>query len=139
MLWLTQIQKIGVVFTACGVLFFILGVFSLFSARLLAMGNVLFVMGVVMIIGPQKTLVFFTRPQKLRGSICFVLGLLLIFMKRSFWGFLLEMVGILGLFGEFFPTLVQFMRSLPFVGPLLSHPLVAPVIDRLAGVRVLPI
>lgn len=139
MLWLSQLQKIGVVFTAGGVFFFIMGVLSLFSARLLAMGNVLFVLGVVMIIGPTKTLVFFTRPQKLRGSICFIIGLLLIFMKRSFWGFLCEMVGVLGLFGEFFPVLIQFLRSLPFIGPLLRHPIVAPVLDKLAGVRVLPI
>lgn len=139
MLWLTQLQKLGVVFTAGGVFFFVAGVLSFFSARLLAMGNVLFVAGVVMVIGPQKTIVFFTRPQKLRGSLCFVLGLVLIFAKRPFWGFLLEMFGILGLFGEFFPTLVQFLRSLPFVGPLLNHPIVAPVVDRIAGVRVLPI
>ncbi|CDK26417.1 unnamed protein product [Kuraishia capsulata CBS 1993] len=28
---------------------------------------------------------------------------------------------------------------MPIIGPLLSHPFVAPVLDRLAGVRVLPV
>lgn len=139
MIWLTQAQKIGVFFTASGVLFFVMGVLSLFSARMLSMGNILFIIGVVMIIGPQRTIVFFTRPAKLRGSVCFALGVLMILFKWSFFGFLVEMFGVLGLFGEFFPTLVQFLRSLPLIGPLLQHPLVAPVVDKLAGIRVLPI
>ncbi|OWB58207.1 hypothetical protein B5S28_g4209 [[Candida] boidinii] len=103
------------------------------------MGNILFIIGLVLIIGPQKTVYFFTRPQKIRGSVCFLLGIFLIFTKRSFLGFLIESFGILGLFGDFFAVIVQFLRSLPIVGPLLSHPIIAPVIDRIAGVRVLPV
>lgn len=103
------------------------------------MGNILFLIGLALIMGPRKTGYFFARPEKLRGSVCFLLGILLIFLKHSFLGLIIESFGILGLFGEFFATMVQFLRTLPFVGPVLSHPLVAPVVDKLAGVRVLPI
>lgn len=139
MIWLTQTQKFGVFFTSAGTLLFFLGVLSLFDAGLLAMANILFIIGIVLIIGTHKTFYFFTRPQKIRGTICFAIGILLILSKHSFFGFIIETFGILALFGEFFATLVQFLRSMPIIGPFLSHPFVAPVVDKLAGVRVLPI
>lgn len=63
----------------------------------------------------------------------------MILFKWTFIGFLIESLGIIGLFGDFFAVVVQFLRSLPVIGPLLSHPSVAPYVDRLAGVRVLPV
>lgn len=139
MVWLSEVQKYGVGFTAGGVLFFLLGIVALFDSALLALGNLLFVIGVVLIIGPQKTVVFFTRATKIRGTVCFVVGILLILFKWSFVGFIVEAVGILQLFGDFFAVIITFLRSMPFIGPILSHPYVAPAIDRLAGVRVLPV
>jgi hypothetical protein len=127
MVWLSELQKYGVGFTAGGVIFFLLGVLTLFDSALLALGNLLFIIGVILIIGPQKTVVFFTRPQKIRGSICFVVGILLILCKWSFFGFIVEAVGILQLFGDFFGVIISFMRQLPVIGPILSHPYVAPV------------
>ncbi|ODQ80532.1 hypothetical protein BABINDRAFT_47552 [Babjeviella inositovora NRRL Y-12698] len=139
MIWLSELQKFGVAFTAAGVLFFIFGVLTFFDAALLALGNILFVIGLILIIGPQKTVAFFTRPQKRRGTICFVIGIMLILSKRSFIGFFVECFGILGLFGDFFAVVVQFLRSLPYIGDVLSHPAVAPFIDRIAGVNHLPV
>lgn len=139
MLWLTETQKFGVFFTSAGSLFFFLGIMSFFDSSLLILSNILFIIGVILIIGTQKTLYFFTRPEKIRGTISFVVGLVLLLSKHSFYGFIFESFGILALFGEFFATLVQFLRSLPFIGPVLSHPAVAPVVDKIAGVRVLPI
>jgi hypothetical protein len=139
MIWLSQTQRFGVFFTTAGAFLFFLGVVSFFDAAFLAMANILFIIGIFLIIGTQKTLYFFTRPQKVRGTIAFLIGIILILTKHSFFGFIVETFGILALFGEFFATLVQFLRSLPFIGPVLSHPMVAPVIDRIAGVRVLPI
>jgi hypothetical protein len=139
MIWLTERQKFGVGFTAGGFFFFMLGIFTFFDSGFLALGNVLFIIGLVLIIGPQRTITFFTRPNKIRGSLCFMLGILLILLKHSFFGFILESFGILGLFGDFFGTIVQFLRSVPYVGTLLSHPYVAPTIDKLAGINTLPI
>lgn len=112
---------------------------TFFDSALLAMGNILFIIGLVLIIGPQRTITFFTRPQKMRGTICFLFGILLILSKRSFIGFILESFGILGLFGDFFGTIVQFLRSVPIIGDVLSHPLIAPAIDKAAGINTLPI
>lgn len=122
-----------------GVFFFGLGVITFFDSALLAFGNVLFIAGLTLIIGLQKTFYFFARPQKARGSLCFVLGIVLILMKRSFIGFAIECFGILALFGDFFGVILSFLRSLPIIGSVLNNPAIAPVVDRLAGTRILPV
>lgn len=112
---------------------------AFFDSAFLALGNILFVIGLILIIGPQRTVTFFTRPTKMRGTLCFCTGILLILAKRSFIGFIIECFGILGLFGDFFGTIVQFLRSIPYIGDLLSHPMIAPTIDRMAGINTLPV
>lgn len=135
---LTEIE-FGVGFTAGGIFFFLFGIMAFFDSAFLALGNILFVIGLILIIGPQRTVTFFTRPTKMRGTLCFCTGILLILAKRSFIGFIIECFGILGLFGDFFGTIVQFLRSIPYIGDLLSHPMIAPTIDRLAGINTLPV
>lgn len=122
-------------FTAGGIFFFFFGIMTFFDSGFLALGNLLFIIGLILIIGPQRTVAFFTRPTKIRGTVAFAVGIILILMKRSFIGFIVEAFGILGLFGDFFGTIVQFLRSIPYIGDVLSHPFIAPTIDRLAGIN----
>lgn len=63
----------------------------------------------------------------------------MILCKWTFLGFLIESLGIVGLFGDFFGVVLQLLRSIPVIGPILSHPAIAPVLDRIAGVSVLPV
>lgn len=96
-----------------------LGIMLFFDAALLALGNVcspqvcvfsllahtehlaqmLFLSGLTLIIGPQNTFRFFARKQKLRGTACFIGGILLVFMKYAFIGMIVEIFGFLNLFG----------------------------------------
>ena len=66
------------------------------------MGNILFLVGITLLLGPQRTFLFFARRQKWRGSAAFWAGILLILLRWTFVGFLVECVGIFYLFGEFF-------------------------------------
>ncbi|ESU12477.1 hypothetical protein FGSG_06391 [Fusarium graminearum PH-1] len=116
-MWLTDTQKIGVVFCSGG--------FANFLSRL-AMGNILFLIGLTIIIGPQKTLLFFARKQKAKGTAAFFLGLILIFMKWTFIGFLVEAYGIVVLFGDFLGTIAGFAQGLPVVGPYIGM-----IVDRI--------
>ncbi|KAL4074166.1 Got1/Sft2-like family-domain-containing protein [Scleroderma citrinum] len=134
-MWLSDAQKIGVALTTFGVLFMVLGVMLFFDAALLALGNLLFLSGLTLIIGPQKTFYFFARKQKLRGTICFLGGVVLVFLKYPFIGMIVETFGFLNLFGDFFPVILTFLRQVPFVGALLSLSYIRPVVDRLAGSR----
>lgn len=129
----------GVVSTAAGVVFFLLGILAFFDSSLLAIGNILFVIGVVLIIGPTRTIYFFARPTKIKPTIFFFGGITLILFKHSFIGFIVEGVGILSLFGDFLGTIVQFLRNIPVVGALLRHPLIEPYINRVAGLDTLPV
>ncbi|CCK70412.1 Got1p KNAG_0E01480 [Huiozyma naganishii CBS 8797] len=138
-MWLSESQRFGVAFTFGGFLFFMFGIITFFDRALLALGNILFLIGLLLIIGTQKTLVFFTRPTKRRGTLFFTFGILLILFKWTFTGFIVETIGIFGLFGDFFGVVVQFLRSMPIIGPILSMPPIAPIIDRIAGVSVLPV
>jgi len=132
---LTDGQKIGVALTSFGALFMMLGVILFFDGALLALGNVLFLSGLTLIIGPQKTFYFFARKQKLRGTVCFIGGILLVFLKWPLIGVIVETFGFLNLFGDFFPVILTFLRQLPFVGNLLNMPYIRDVADRLAGSR----
>ena len=92
--------------------------------------QILFVIGLTIIIGPQKTLLFFARRQKLKGTAAFFGGLALILMRWAFIGFLVELYGIFILFGDFLGTIAGFARNIPVIGPYIGM-----LVDR-AGVSV---
>lgn len=58
------------------------------------MGNILFLIGLTIIIGPQKTLSFFARRQKWKGTLAFFSGLILILARWALLGFMVELYGI---------------------------------------------
>ncbi|KAH9971106.1 hypothetical protein BGW80DRAFT_1323778, partial [Lactifluus volemus] len=90
---------IGVGLTSFGALFMLLGVMLFFDGALLALGNVLFLGGLSLIIGSQKTFYFFARKNKLRGTACFFGGILLVFLKWQAIGVFVEMFVFLNLSG----------------------------------------
>lgn len=101
--------------------FFLLGgVLLFFDRALLAMGNLLFLFGISLLLGPQRTFLFFARRQKWRGSLAFFLGLGLILARWPLVGFVVELYGIFVLFGEFFKTIAAFAYNIPVVGPYLA-------------------
>ncbi|OBZ68048.1 putative Golgi transport protein 1 [Grifola frondosa] len=120
-------DRIGVALTSFGALFMLLGVILFFDGALLALGNILFVSGLTLIIGPHKTFYFFARKQKLRGTVCFIGGILLVFFKWPFVGVIVETFGFLNLFGDFFPVILTFLRQLPVIGHILSLPYIRDV------------
>ncbi|KAI9631990.1 Got1/Sft2-like family-domain-containing protein [Dioszegia hungarica] len=134
-MWLSDTQKIGIALVAFGIFFQFLGIMLLFDGPLLALGNILFVSGLPLIIGPTKTFYFFSRREKWRGTLCFFGGILLVFCKWPITGIAIEFVGFVGLFGSFFPVILQALRQAPIIGTFLSLPYIRQGADRLAGVR----
>ncbi|KAI0908083.1 hypothetical protein F4823DRAFT_564139 [Ustulina deusta] len=82
--------------------------------------QILFLIGLTIIIGPQKTLLFFARRQKAKGTGAFFAGLLLILLRWPLIGFLVELYGIVILFGDFFGTIAGFARNIPVIGPYVG-------------------
>lgn len=87
--------------------------------------QVLFLIGLTLIIGMQKTVIFFARRQKLKGTAAFVIGIVLILLRWPLVGFLVELYGIFVLFGDFFSTIGGFAGNIPVVGPYIQQ-----VLDR---------
>ncbi|KAJ9138893.1 Protein transport [Pleurostoma richardsiae] len=119
-MWLSDTQKIGVAFCTGGGFFLIGGVVLFFDRAMLAMGNILFLIGLTIIIGPAKTLLFFARKQKAKGTAAFFGGLALILLRWPLVGFCVELYGIMVLFGDFLGTIAGFARNAPVVGPYIG-------------------
>ena len=127
-------KKIGIALTTFGLIFLFLGVLLFFDSGLLAIGNVLFLIGIVLLIGPHRTVhFFFGRRGKLRGTICFLLGITMVLYGWAVIGMLIEVFGILNLFGNFFPIIIVFIRQTPIIGPLISKPPISTWIDSAFG------
>ncbi|KAI8911510.1 vesicle transport protein [Gorgonomyces haynaldii] len=132
-MWLSDTQKIGVGLTGFGVFFMILGILMFFDPGFIAIGNILFLSGLCAIIGVFKTAQFFMRKEKLRGTAAFLGGIALVLVKWPMIGIIVEGFGFMNLFGDFFPVVVGFLRKLPFIGPVLSLPGIAQLVDVVAG------
>jgi len=92
----------------------------LLRPALLSLRQILFLIGLTLIIGIQKTFVFFARRQKLKGTAAFMGGILLILIRWPLTGFLIELYGIFVLFGDFFATIASFAGNIPIVGPYIQ-------------------
>jgi len=118
--------------TSFGVIFTTLGVVLFFDKLLLSMGNIMFLSGVTVTIGPKRALKFFVRQQNIGGSFAFVGGLTLVVCGWPIVGACMEFYGFLALFSAFFPTVFLFLKRFPIVGTFISGPWVKNLIAKLA-------
>ncbi|NXL72980.1 GOT1A protein, partial [Leptocoma aspasia] len=80
----------------------------------------LFLSGLVFIIGFRRTFTFFFQRPKLKGTSFFFGGLIVVLMRWPILGMLLEAYGFISLFRSFFPVAFGFLGSLANI-PLLSQ------------------
>jgi len=102
-LGLSDNQKVGLMMTGLGLAFLLLGMLLLFDSGLLAIGNVLFLVGLALLVGVAKFLEFFNpmrKKGKPRGVACFVLGVLLVLWRWPVVGMLLELFGLFEMFAS---------------------------------------
>ncbi len=135
-------KKIGTFLLFLGIFFLFLGVLLLFDRKLLAMGNIMFLTGFTFISGLRRTLEFFgfmgermreRWEKRWRGILTFWGGVMMVMSGWPMTGMFIETFGFINLYGQFFPLALTFLRSLPFVGPLLNLPVVSTVVDKIAG------
>ncbi|XP_072280681.1 vesicle transport protein GOT1A [Pyxicephalus adspersus] len=116
---ISELQKLGAGLTGFGVFFLVFGVLLYFDTVLLAFGNILFLAGLALIIGLNRTFSFFFQWHKLRGSSFFIGGALLVLLRWPVIGILCEIYGFINLFRGFFPVVFGFLASLGNI-PLLT-------------------
>jgi vesicle transport protein GOT1 len=137
--WLTDRQKIAAFFTALGIAFIFFGIVLLMDRGLLAIGNLLFLLGLLMLIGLQNTWNFFVKQQNLRVSVCFWAGVILVVVGWAWIGMALELYGATGLFYDFLPVVLSFGRRMPVISTLLDLPGIRQLCDRIVQSGRLPV
>ncbi|GMI43535.1 hypothetical protein TeGR_g7467 [Tetraparma gracilis] len=116
----TSHRQLGFGLCAAGLVTTALGVMLFMHKQLLRLGNLMFVAGFPLVVGPGRTAGYFLQPEKARATSCLLLGVLLVFWGRPLLGLILEVFGMLNLFGNLFPLVFAMVRRLPVVGDLLS-------------------
>lgn len=71
-------------------------------------------------IGPGRTVGYFLQPKKARATGCLACGVFLVLVGHPVIGILLEIFGLLNLFGNMFPLVVMMAKNLPVVGGLFG-------------------
>lgn len=84
------------------------------------LGNLLFVAGVPLMIGPGRTVGYFLQPKKARATGCLGVGIFLVLVGHPVIGILLEVFGLLNLFGNMFPLVRMMAKNMPVVGGLFK-------------------
>lgn len=90
-----------------------LGMVLFFNKALIRLGNLLFVSGVPLFIGPARTIKYFMNPEKFRATGCVLMGLFLVFVGWPIFGILLELFGLLNLFSNMFPLVKMMLGTVP--------------------------
>jgi hypothetical protein len=121
----------GCLFLGC--LFLFLGVIFFFDSAMLALGDILFLIGLVLTIGLSRTLRFFSRPERMRGIISFFGGVFLVMIRWPIIGMICQLYGLIYLFGQFFPIAAQSMKDVPVVGELFRIPAVESFFENFGG------
>mmetsp|Transcript_2123 Transcript_2123/g.3066 ORF Transcript_2123/g.3066 Transcript_2123/m.3066 type:complete len:145 (-) Transcript_2123:191-625(-) len=117
-------KKIGIGLTAFGLVFLGLGVLCFFDTSLLTIGNVLFVAGIMNIIGLWRTVrFFFGSPEKWWGTVMFLVGFALVLIRWPVIGMIVEVYGIYKLFFRFGEKILHLLHITPVIGPLLKLPI----------------
>lgn len=113
-------KKIGFALLGGGVVFTLLGITLFFNKTLMRLGNLLIIAGIPMTIGPGRTSGYFLQPKKARATGCLALGIFLVMIGWPIVGIILEIFGILNLFGNMFPLLKVLLKQVPVVGGIFD-------------------
>ena len=113
-------RKIGLSMLGAGGVLTLLGISLFFNKSLLRLGNLLFIAGVPMTIGPGRTAGYFFQPKKSRATGCLLLGIFLVLFGHPMLGIFFEIFGLLNLFGNMFPVAMALIKQLPVVGSIFK-------------------
>ncbi|EAX93838.1 Got1-like family protein [Trichomonas vaginalis G3] len=106
----------GVIFG--GVIFFLLGIFSM-STEFLITANILILLGLNLYMHVKQFFTFLIQKDKLKGTIAFFAGIALVFLKHPVFGIIAELVGTYWLFGGFLPALLALLSRVPVLSMIL--------------------
>ncbi|KAI5617991.1 vesicle transport protein GOT1B [Silurus asotus] len=126
----TILEEIGMGLTGFGVFFLFFGMILFFDKALLAIGNILFVVGLAFVIGLERTFRFFFQKHKMKATSFFLGGVFIVLIGWPIIGVVLEFYGFFLLFRGFFPVVIGFIRRIPILGSLLNLPFINGFVEK---------
>jgi hypothetical protein len=103
-----------------------------FHAGLIALGNIMFLVGIPLTIGVPDTIKFFAMRKRRVGSVSFLGGTFLILIGWTLVGLIVQGYGFWRLFATFIPTVLQYARKVPYLSTFLNLPPVKTVLNKIA-------
>ena len=97
-----------------GVLFFILG-FLAMSRQFLLTGNICMIIGILVYLRPNKAMSFVTGKDTINGIGIFVVGFILILLRHSFIGAVVELIGSYWFAGGILNIITSILSLIPGV------------------------
>ena len=86
-----------------------------------------------MVIGVEKSSRFFLQAERLKGSLCFFGGVVILLLGWPIIGMIIELYGFVSLFGGFFPMAINFLRCVPVVSNVLALPGISGLCDSIVS------
>ena len=91
-----------------------------FEGNLLRLGNICMILGIPMLLGPDRVRGFFIKQSRIQATIITSIGIFLVFVGKPRLGILCEIFGLLNLFGNMFPLLLALAKRMPIIGDIIS-------------------
>ena len=113
-------RQLGAALLGIGMILSFLGVMLFFEGNLLRLGNICIILGIPLLLGPNRVRQFFMKESRMQASIITGLGILLVFTGRPRIGILCEIFGLLNLFGNMFPLLLALAKRFPIIGDVIT-------------------
>jgi uncharacterized membrane protein len=82
------------------------------------LSNILFVVGLYMLVGLSETIMFFAR--KIKGSIALACGLVFIITGIKFIGVLIQLYGVYEFFKAYAIKFLSYFEFIPIIGPYIK-------------------
>ena len=99
-----------------GFSFVLLGLVMGLNRRFIITGDLLLLIGVILTMGIQQFSQLIISKSRLKGTIAFIIGVILVLYKIVLAGFLCQAVGIYWLFGGFITIILSTLRHIPIIG-----------------------
>ncbi|KAL0464285.1 UNVERIFIED_CONTAM: Vesicle transport protein GOT1 [Sesamum latifolium] len=97
-IFLQLLTEVGQGLTGFGLIFTFAGVLLTFDKGFLAIGNILFLSGMILTIGMKSSLHFFMKPQNYKAAVSFCVGFFFVITGWPIIGMIVETYGFVVLF-----------------------------------------
>ena len=112
-----NILELGTVVLGISAILYGIGILLFFDRALLLLSNVLFLVGLYILVGLQESIMFFGR--KIKGSIALIIGLVFIITGFKFIGACIQIFGIYEFFKVYALKFLGYFEWIPFIGPYI--------------------